>query len=61
MGFEGVINFFVMRSFFCFGFKFVGYFLVCRMFFDGLGGVVGVKLFGKFFSELIICGILVVS
>lgn len=61
MGLEGVTNLFVMRSPLCFGPKLVGYFLACRMFFDGLGGAVGVKLLGKFFSELTTCGISVVS
>ena len=61
MGLEGVTNLFVMRSPLCFGPKLVGYFLAYRMFFDGLGGAVGVKLLGKFFSELTTCKISVVS
>ena len=61
MGLEGVTNLFIMRSPLCFGPKLVGYFLAYRMFFDGLGGAVGVKLLGKFFSELTTCKISVVS
>ena len=61
MGLEGVTNLFVMRSPLCFGPKLIGYFLAYRMFFDGLGGAVGVKLLGKFFSELTTCKISVVS
>ena len=61
MGLEGVTNLFIMRSPLCFGPKLVGYFLAYRMFFDGLGGAVGVKLLGRFFSELTTCKISVVS
>lgn len=61
LGFGGVIVLFVMRSFFCFGFKFVGYFLVYRMFVFGVGGFFGVKFLRKFFSEVIIIVILIVN
>ncbi|XP_073241660.1 proton-coupled folate transporter-like [Porites lutea] len=42
---------FVMRSPLCFGPTLVGYFLAYRMFLQGFGGVVGVKLFRICFSE----------
>ncbi|PFX24836.1 proton-coupled folate transporter-like [Stylophora pistillata] len=61
MGLGGVTDLFVMRSPLCFGPKLVGYFLAYRMFFSGVGGAVGVKLLGKFFSELTACGISIVS
>ena len=61
MGLGGVTALFVMKSPLCFGPKLVGYFLAYRMFLTGVGGVIGVKLFGKVFSELTTSGISIVS
>lgn len=61
LGLEGVTSLFVMRSPLCFSPKLVGYFLAYGMFLSGVGGAVGVKLLGKFFSELNACDISIVS
>ena len=50
-GLGGVPALFVMRSPLCFGPTLVGYFLAYRMFLQGFGGAVGVKLVRMCFSE----------
>ena len=60
-GLLGVTTLFVMRSPLCFGPKLVGYFLAYGMFIAGLGGAIGVKLFGNFFNEKIVGAIGLIS
>ena len=60
-GLHGVTTLFVMRSPLCFDPKLVGYFLAYVMSIAGIGGAIGVKLFGNFFSEKITAAIGLIS
>ncbi|XP_068743475.1 proton-coupled folate transporter-like [Montipora capricornis] len=60
-GMGGVVILYIIKTPLCFSPSLVGYFLAYALLTPGIGGAVGVKLFGTFFSEKITGGIGLVS
>ena len=57
LGIESVKKLYVLKSPLCWRPSLVGYYSAFEMFVHGIGGVVGVKLFSRFFKEMTVARI----